>query len=104
MKMKYDEILTMGISITLGDAVCMGLGDYVSYKSQQQYVFSEREREEYEFQYKKQEELDEMVMLLGDFNYTPQDCRRLTDLYSTNKQVFINLMMLTELGLVTNNT
>ncbi len=44
-----------------------------------------------------------MVMLLADFNYAHEDCHRLTKLYSTNKEVFINLMMLTELGLVTNN-
>jgi VIT1/CCC1 family predicted Fe2+/Mn2+ transporter len=31
--MNYSEIITMGIAVTLGDAIGMGLGDYVSYKS-----------------------------------------------------------------------
>jgi hypothetical protein len=31
--MEYNEIITIGIAVTLGDAIGMGLGDFVSYRS-----------------------------------------------------------------------
>lgn len=81
----------------------MGLGDFISYKSEQQYVLTERQREEYEFDHMRDEEVKEMEGLLMEAGYGGEESERLTKLYSSNKGVFMDLMMMSELGLVANS-
>jgi hypothetical protein len=49
------------------------------------------------------DELAEMEVLLKDLHFNSEDCHQLSNLYSTKREVFINLMLLTELGLVANH-
>lgn len=81
----------------------MGLGDYVSYQSEQEYILSERQREEYELEHMRNEEVAEMVQLLRGLSYSQEESQKLTKLYLSNEKIFINLMMMTELGLVVNH-
>lgn len=39
------SIMTVGVSVVIGDGIGMALGDYISSKSEAEYVRSERERE-----------------------------------------------------------
>lgn len=97
------HLVAVAVAATMGDAIGMGLGDYISYQSEQEYILMERGREEYEFEHMRDEEVEEMQALLRQVSYRAEESQRLTKLYSSNKTVFINLMMMTELGLVANN-
>jgi hypothetical protein len=43
--MSNSKIVAMAVAISIGDAIGMGLGDYLSYRSEQKFVLTERERE-----------------------------------------------------------
>lgn len=101
--MSNSKIVAMAVAISIGDAIGMGLGDYLSYRSEQKFVLTEREREQYEFEHMREEELAEMVALLREFGYDGQQGKRLTELYASKEETFINIMMLMELGLVVNH-
>lgn len=40
-------LVAVALAATFGEAIGMGLGDYVSYQSEQEYIMMERHREEY---------------------------------------------------------
>jgi vacuolar iron transporter family protein len=48
----------------------------------------------------REEEVAEMIQSLQDLSYSKEESSRLAKLYSSSKENFINLMMMTELGLV----
>jgi VIT1/CCC1 family predicted Fe2+/Mn2+ transporter len=55
------KILAMGLAANVGDCLGMGLGDYLSLKSEQAYIQSEKDREYYECEHMMGEEIKESI-------------------------------------------
>lgn len=79
----------------------MGLGDYLSAKSEKQFILSEEQRELWEVDNKLEAEKAEIVEIYAEKEYSLEDSRylfnylrRLADLFATNRQAFVNVMML----------
>jgi VIT1/CCC1 family predicted Fe2+/Mn2+ transporter len=92
-------ILALCVAICVGDAIGMGLGDYLSAKAEIDFIKSEEEREEYEVDHLLEDEKKEIIDIYTDKGFSLEDAHRISVLYSTNKQAFVNIMMLEELGL-----
>ncbi len=78
----------------------MGLGDYLSALAEIKYIKSEEQRELYEVDNLLNDEKKEIIDIYLAKGFNLEDSNRIADLYSTNKQAFVNIMMLEELGLV----
>lgn len=84
----------------VGDGIGMGLGDYLSARAEIQYIKTEEAREMYEVEHLINEEKKEVIDIYLAKGFTIDDSNRIADLIATNKQAFVNIMMLEELGLV----
>jgi vacuolar iron transporter family protein len=54
----------------------------------------------YEVEHMLNDEKKEIIDIYQEKGFSIDDCARIADLISTNKQAFVNIMMLEELGLV----
>ena len=78
----------------------MGMGEYLSALSEHQYVLSERQREEWEFQNYPQGEVEEMVELYKEQGFPEDDARTIMTIMAKHHEFFIDHMMVQELGLM----
>ncbi len=88
------HILAIAVSVLIGDGIGMGLGDYLSAKSEKEFIKSEEMRELWEVENKVEEEKCEIKAIYLEKGYTEDQVNRLADLYATNSQAFVNIMML----------
>eukprot|EP01126_Amoeba_proteus_P007313 TRINITY_DN12624_c0_g1_i12.p1 TRINITY_DN12624_c0_g1~~TRINITY_DN12624_c0_g1_i12.p1 ORF type:complete len:219 (-),score=44.36 TRINITY_DN12624_c0_g1_i12:393-1049(-) len=93
-------ILIMGISNLLADGLSMGLGDYISSKAEEDYSLAEFERENWEFENYPEGEIEEMVQVYNNKGYTAEESKAIVQLLSRNKEAFVKIMMVEELGLM----
>lgn len=93
-------IFTLCVCAIVGDGIGMGLGDYLSARSEIQYIKSEEARELYEVENLLNDEKKEIIDIYLQKDFTLEESNRIADLYATNTQAFVNIMMLEELGMV----
>jgi VIT1/CCC1 family predicted Fe2+/Mn2+ transporter len=93
-------ILILGLANLFADGVSMATGAYLSEKSDQEYYERERQREAWEvdnFPEGERAELEELYVSQG---YTEQDARTMVDIKSKDKKLWIDAMMIEELGML----
>jgi VIT1/CCC1 family predicted Fe2+/Mn2+ transporter len=93
-------ILVLGISNLIADGISMGIGDYLSSKADIDYRKQERKRELWECENYLEGEKAEMVELYIKRGMTPEDATQVIDILARNKQHFVDVMMVEELGLL----
>ena len=94
------EIFILCMCAIVGDGIGMGLGDYLSALAEIKYIKSEEDREFYEVEHLLNDEKKEIIDIYLKKGFTIEDSNRIADLYATNSQAFVNIMMLEELGMV----
>jgi len=92
-------VLAIGISNVLADALAMGVGEYLSSKSERDYVREEHARETWEFENHPSGEISEMVEIFTSRGMAADDAREVTERMAKYPEFFVNLMMTEELGL-----
>ncbi|KAL4494966.1 hypothetical protein ABPG72_015666 [Tetrahymena utriculariae] len=93
-------VVALGVANLIGDGISMGLGDYLSTKSEIEFQRKERDREEWEVENIPDEEKNEMVELYEQKGIAREDARTIVELISKNKQAWVDIMMVEELGLL----
>ncbi|EAR83462.1 integral membrane protein (macronuclear) [Tetrahymena thermophila SB210] len=93
-------VVALGVANLIGDGICMALGDYLSTKSEIEFQRKERAREEWEVENNPDEEKNEMVELYEQKGITREDARSVVEIISKNKQAWVDIMMIEELGLL----
>ncbi|KRX10580.1 hypothetical protein PPERSA_05400 [Pseudocohnilembus persalinus] len=93
-------VLTMGVANLIGDGISMALGDYLSSKSEQDFQKLERQREEWEVENNPNGEKKEMYELYVEKGMDPEDAKQMVNLLAKNKKVWVDVMMVEELGLI----
>jgi len=93
-------VLIVGFANLLGDAIGMAVGDYISTKAESDHVASERLREEWETENCLENEILEMRAIYEKKGLTSDDAAEVVDLLLENKKVFVDVMMVEELGLM----
>ena len=98
--MTIKTILILGFSNVIADALSMGLGEYISSDLERDYINSELEKEEYEYNNNLDEEVNELSNILQkNDNIDSIDSRNIVVTLSKYKVPFLELMLKKELDL-----
>mmetsp|Transcript_37593 Transcript_37593/g.49544 ORF Transcript_37593/g.49544 Transcript_37593/m.49544 type:complete len:279 (+) Transcript_37593:172-1008(+) len=95
----WESILILGFSNIFADALSMGVGEYLSSKAHNEYVLSEKRREEWELRNHKEGEIQEMIDIYTERGMSKDDATSVVKTMSKYEDFFVNIMMTEELGL-----
>ncbi|CAD8149149.1 unnamed protein product [Paramecium octaurelia] len=93
-------VLGMGIANLIGDGISMALGDYISTRSEAEFTINERNREQWEVETNPEGEKKEMVEIYKSKGIDHDEAVIIADTLSKNKKVWVDVMMVEELGLM----
>lgn len=98
----FVSVLLFGLANLFADATSMGLGNFLSGRSEQKVYDRHRKHEmeeiEEDFEYEKKQ----TVFLLKERGFEEDNAQKIADLYSTNKEYWLDFMMSHELGMEDN--
>jgi len=92
-------ILIVGFANLMGDAVGMGVGDYLSSRAEDDHTDAERIREAWEMEHFPEFEKKEMRDIYEGKGLSADSAREIVDLLWQDKNTFLDIMMIEELGL-----
>uniref|UniRef100_A0A7S3XV86 Uncharacterized protein n=1 Tax=Heterosigma akashiwo TaxID=2829 RepID=A0A7S3XV86_HETAK len=95
----WQSVLILGFSNILADALSMGVGEYLSSKAHNEYVLSEKKREEWELRNHKEGEIKEMIDIYVERGMGQADATQVVNTMAKYEAFFVNVMMAEELGL-----
>ena len=93
-------VLVLGIANVIADGISMGIGDFLSTRAENEYNCRERLREEWETENYIEGEKTEMIELYVKKGLSPDDAKTVIDILSKNKSIFVDFMMVEELGIL----
>jgi VIT1/CCC1 family predicted Fe2+/Mn2+ transporter len=93
-------ILILGLANLFADGLSMATGAYLSLKSELEYYQREREREGWEVKHFPDGERAELRALYKAKGYPPQDAETLVAIHSQHENLWVDEMMVQELGLL----
>ena len=93
-------IIIMGLANLFGDGFSMGLGAFLSRKSEKEYYDHEYEREAWELANYPEGERQELLEIYLKQGYPPADAQKIVDVKTANKELWLSAMMNEELGLM----
>jgi VIT1/CCC1 family predicted Fe2+/Mn2+ transporter len=95
-----DVILILGLANLFADGLSMAAGAYLSSKSEREYYQRERERETWEVEHLPEGERTELEELYRAKGYDPEDASALARIHSSDEKLWVDEMMVQELGLL----
>ena len=93
-------VLILGFANLVGDGLSMGVGGYLSKKSQQEFAASERRRESWEIENYPHGEKEEIKEIYRQKGFAGTDLDRAVEIITSNKENWVNVMMHEELGIM----
>lgn len=93
-------ILILGVANLLADGVSMGIGDYLSTKSEREYYDREARRQAWEIDHFPDGQRAELLALLREQGYSEADAERMVEVQTRDKQRWVDAMMIAELGML----
>jgi len=93
-------VLILGFANLLADGFSMAVGNYLGTKSEMEYTKKEREREEYEVDNFPEGEIEEIRQIYSKKGFKGEDLERVVSVITSNKDVWIDTMMVEELELL----
>jgi len=94
-----DVILILGVSNMFADALSMGMGDALSTKAENDMIWMERKREQWEYDNNPEGEVDEMIDIYEERGLTRDNAEKMVRLMTTSPEFFVDQMVQDELGL-----
>ena len=93
-------VLILGFANLLADGLAMALGNYLGTKSETAYIAAERAMEAWEVDHLPQEERQEIRTIYQKKGFTGQDLDRAVVTITADKHRWVDEMMVSELGLI----
>ncbi len=90
-------VLLFGLANLFADGVSMGLGNFLSIRSDQSLYRNIRKKEEHETQRDGDIEAEETITILMEKGFDENDARTITALYRKNQKYWVDFMMVNEL-------
>lgn len=97
--MPIPVILVLGFSNIFADALAMGVGEFLSSKAENEWILSERRRENWEMENYPEGEIHEMIDIYEKRGMTREDATVVINTMSKYKDFFVDVMMAEELAL-----
>jgi len=92
-------VLILGFSNIFADALSMGVGEFLSSKANNEWILSERKREEWEMNNYPEGEIREMIDIYKSRGMNEEDARLVITTMAKYKEFFVDVMMQQELDL-----
>lgn len=92
-------VLVLGFSNIFADALAMGVGEFLSSKAENEWILSERRRENWEMENYPEGEIREMIDIYEERGMTREDATIVIQTMSKYKDFFVDVMMAEELAL-----
>ena len=92
-------VLLFGIANLLADATAMGLGEFLSARSEQDVYRATRDKELHEIKHNPEMERAEMIEILEERGVSDEDAKQLTDVLERNPEFMADFMMQYEIGM-----
>lgn len=92
-------VLILGFSNIFADALSMGVGEFLSSKAENEWIMSERDREEWELENYPEGEIAEMVDIYKEKGMSHDDAVLVIETMAKYKDFFVDVMMTQELEL-----
>lgn len=92
-------VLLFGIANLLADATAMGLGEFLSARSEQDVYRATRDKELNEIRHNPDMERAEMLEILQERGVSAEDSKQLTDVLERNPEFMADFMMQYEIGM-----
>ncbi len=96
-QLSFLVVLLFGLANLFADGVSMGLGNFLSVKSDQDLYKAAREKETQEVRINTEFEYEETITILMEKGYSEVDATALADLYKKNETYWVDFMMVHEL-------
>ena len=93
-------VLLMGFANLFADGLSMGFGDFLSSKAEHEYATTEKKREKWEFDNFPEGEKKEMVEIYMQRGMKEEDAKIIIDTMAKYENIFVDVMMVEELGLM----
>jgi vacuolar iron transporter family protein len=93
-------VLILGLANLLADGLSMATGAFLSSKSEREYYDRERKRELWEIDHFPEGERLEMIDIYEKKGYSTADAEALIDIHSQHKDLWLDEMMVQELGML----
>lgn len=94
-----EVVLVLGFSNIFADALSMGVGEFLSSKATNEWILSERKREEWEMDNYPEGEIKEMIEIFEGKGMSTEDATIVIQTMSKYKDFFVDVMMQQELEL-----
>lgn len=96
-------VLILGFANLIADGLSMAIGDYLSTKAENEYNNAEYEREKWEVEHYPEGEKKELVEVYMDKGINEADANTIVNIISKDKKIWIDTMMVEELGIIQGN-
>src|SRR3989338_975354 len=93
-------VVILGFANLLADGFSMACGNFLSERTQKEYVEKERRREEWEIENVPHGEVEEIREIFRKKGFKGKDLERAVDIITSDKKVWVDTMMADELGLI----
>lgn len=97
--MPVPVVLVLGFSNIFADALAMGVGEFLSSKAENEWILSERRRENWEMENYPEGEIREMIDIYVERGMSLEDATVVIQTMAKYKDFFVDIMMTEELGL-----
>ena len=97
-------VIILGFANLLADGFSMAVGNYLSSKSNKEFIEKEREREEWEIKNYPQGEIEEIRAIFRKKGFNGKQLESAVKTITSNKKVWVDTMMADELSLVEEKT
>jgi len=97
--LSISAVLVLGFSNIFADALSMGVGEFLSSKANNEWILSERKREEWEMQNFREGEIQEMIDIYVNKGLTLEDATIVIETMAKYESFFVDIMMQQELEL-----
>lgn len=91
--LSYLTVLLFGLANLFADGASMGLGNYLSLRSEKDIYKAHQKKEHHEIRVSKHIEKEETIEILKMRGFTPQQSKQLTEIYMTNEKYWLQFMM-----------
>lgn len=92
-------VLVLGFSNIFADALSMGVGEFLSSKAENEWILSERRREQWEMENYPEGEVQEMIDIYESRGMSREDAKLVITTMAKYQDFFVNVMMSEELEL-----
>ena len=93
-------VLILGFANLLADGFSMACGNFLSERTQKDYIEKERKREEWEIENVREGEMEEIREIFMKKGFKGKDLERAVQIITSDKKVWVDTMMSDELGLL----